>query len=115
MALAEKEKFSYQFNNSIKVFFSLYKFQRELSDEKVNTTNKKLYLINNNWFNQYKKFYLCDKIFKAIKENNLSDFDLIEQRIIFNNFFNEFYESNKNKNLLLFYDEEFPNIITNIE
>ena len=115
MALAEKEKFSYQFNNSIKVFFSLYKFQKELSDEKVNTTNKKLYLINNNWFNQYKKFYLCDKIFKAIKENNLSDFDLIEQRIIFNNFFNEFYESNKNKNLLLFYDEEFPNIIKNID
>ena len=68
-------------------------------------------MLDKNWFSEYKKFYLCDEIFKLIKENNLTDFDLTEQRLIFNKLFNEFYKLKKNENKILFYDEEFPDLI----
>ena len=104
-----KEKLSFHFNNSIKVFMSLYKFQKELLNNKV--TSKEVILINKNRFSVYKKFYLCDKVFELIKTNNLSEFDSTEQKIIFNNLFNDFYNQNSAKPSLLFHDEEFPNII----
>ena len=105
-------KYSFQFNNSIRVFISLYKFKQELSKKKSEILSKEVYLLNKNWFNTYKDFYLFDRIYDLIKSNNLTDLDLTEQQLIFNNLFKEFYNKNSEKSLLLlFYDEEFPDII----
>ena len=107
------EKLSFQFNNSIKVFISHYKFMQELFGNNNSSLSKKIVLIDKIWFTKYQKFYLFDKIYKLIKTNNLSDLDLIEQQIIFNNLFNEFSKQNLGNNLL-FYDEEFPELIESI-
>ena len=104
-------KYSFQFNNSIKVFISLYKFKQELTDEKQSASTKEVILLNKNWFIGYKDFYNFDKIFDLISLYNLTDLDFTEQNIIFNNLFNDFYKQNSQRNLLLFYDEEFPNNI----
>ena len=107
----DMSKYSFQFNNSIKVFISLYKFKQELIDDNKQISTKEVILLNKNWFTAYKKFYDFDKIYELIKSNNLTDLDLTEQKIIFNNLFNEFYSEKSKRNLLLFYDEEFPNDI----
>ena len=107
----KKLLYSYQFNNSIKVFISLYKFHQQLLNNKKEELSGEVVLIEKEWFDKFKKFYLCDKIYKLIIDNNLSDLDITEQKIIFNNLFNEFYTSNSNKNIILFYDEEFPDFI----
>ena len=104
-------KYSFQFNNSIKVFISLYNFKQELTDEKQSASTKEVILLNKKWFTEYKNFYNFDKIYDLIKSYNLTDLDLTEQNIIFNNLFNDFYKQNSQRNLLLFYDEEFPNNI----
>jgi len=104
-------KYSFQFNNSIKVFISLYKFKQELKDEKQSASTKEVILLNKKWFTEYKNFYNFDKIYDLIKSYNLTDLDLTEQNIIFNNLFKDFCFQNSQKNLLLFYDEEFPNNI----
>ena len=104
-------KYSFQFNNSIKVFISLYKFEQELKSPERKANSGKLFLLNKKWFLEYKKFYLFDKFLEIIKNNNLSDFDLTEQKIIFNNLFNDFYNQNSHKDLILFYDIEYPGAI----
>ncbi len=103
--------YSFQFNNSIKVFISLYKFRQELIDNEKSISTKEVILLNKNWFTAYKNFYDFDKILYLITSYNLTDLDLTEQNIIFNNLFNDFYKQNSQRNLLLFYDEEFPNNI----
>ena len=108
------DKYSIQFNNNIKVFISLYKFRQELMNSKTTKLLKGVILINKNWFTNYKNFYLFDKVFELITINNLTDLDKTEQQIIFINLFNEFYDKNSSKNLLLFYNREFPEIITRI-
>ena len=105
----------FQFNNSIKVFISLYKFQQQLINNKDKNFPSKIILLDKKWFKQYKDFYFCDKVFNLITEYNLTDFDFTEQKIIFNSLVNKFtkkIESLKPKDLLLFYDQEFPNIMT---
>ena len=104
-------KYSFQFNNSIKVFISLYKFKQELIDKKQTISTKEVILLNKNWFIGYKDFYNFDKIFDLISLYNLTDLDFTEQNIIFNNLFNDFYKQKSQSNLFLFYDEEFPNNI----
>ena len=104
-------KYSFQFNNSIKVFLSLYKFKQELIGEKQSKSKKEVILLNKNWFTGYKDFYNFDKIFDLINSYNLTDLDLTEQNIIFSNLFNDFYKQKSQRNLFLFYDEEFPNNI----
>ncbi len=59
-------KYSFQFNNSIRVFISLYKFKQELSKKKSEILSKEVYLLNKNWFNTYKDFYLFDRIYDLI-------------------------------------------------
>ena len=105
----------FQFNNSIKVFISLYKFQQQLINNKDKNFPSKVILLDKKWFENYKDFYFCDKVFNLITKYNLTDFDLTEQKIIFNNLINEFSKKNSSlpsKDLLLFYDQEFPNIMT---
>ena len=105
----------FQFNNSIKVFISLYKFQQQLINNKDKNFSSKVILLDKKWFENYKDFYFCDKVFNLITEYNLTDFDFTEQKIIFNSLVNKFtkkIESLKPKDLLLFYDQEFPNIMT---
>ena len=104
-------KYSFQLNNSIKVFISLYKFEKSLKSPESKANSVKLILLNKKWFLEYKKFYLFDKFLEIIKNNNLSDFDLTEQKIIFNNLFNVFYNTNFNKDLILFCGIEYPNAI----
>jgi len=104
-------KYSFQFNNSIKVFISLYKFKQELKDAKQQISTKEVILLNKNLFTAYKNFYNFDKILDFINSYNLTDLDLTEQNIIFNNLFNDFYKKKSQGNLCLFYDEEFPNNI----
>ena len=104
-------KYSFQLNNSIKVFISLYKFEKSLKSPESKANSGKFILLNKKWFLEYKKFYLFDKFLEIIKNNNLSDFDLTEQKIIFNNLFNDFYNTNSHKDLVLFYDIEYPNAI----
>ena len=107
-----KDDFSFQFIISIKVFTSLYKFKNQIINKEKESLSGQVILLDKDWFSKYKKFYLCGKIFELIKENNLTDFDLIEQKLIFNKLFNEFYQSKKNENKILFYDEEFPELIS---
>ena len=104
-------KFAFQFNNSIKVFISLYKFEQALKNPEKTTNSGKFILLDKKWFLEYKTFYLFDKFLEIIKNYNLSDFDLTEQKIIFNNLFNAFYNNNSHKDLLLFYDIEYPDAI----
>ena len=108
MSFSEKKNYySCQFNYSIKVFMSLYQFHQNIS----NSDKGEVILIDKVWFSRYKQFYLYDKIYELIKENNLFDFDLTEQKIIYNNLFKEFSETKLNKDIVLFYDEEFPDLI----
>ena len=108
MSFSEKKNYySCQFNYSIKVFMSLYHFHQNIS----NSDKGEVILIDKVWFSRYKQFYLYDKIYELIKENNLFDFDLTEQKIIYNNLFKEFSETKLNKDIVLFYDEEFPDLI----
>ena len=110
----KKIAYSYQFNNSIKVFISLYKFHQQLLSNKNEIVPKKVILLDKVWFTKYKEFYSYDIISKLIKENNLTDFDVTKQKIIYNNLVQEFYSSKSNKDIFLFYDEEFPELISQI-
>ena len=60
----------FQFNNSIKVFISLYKFQQQLIKNKDKNFSSKIILLDKKWFEQYKDFYFCDKVFNLITEYN---------------------------------------------
>ena len=108
MSFSEKKNYySCQFNYSIKVFMSLYQFHQNIS----NSDKGEVILIDKVWFSRYIQFYLYNNIYELIKENNLFDFDLTEQKIIYNNLFKEFSETKLNKDIILFYDEEFPDLI----
>ena len=107
-----KDDFSFQFIISIKVFTSLYKFKNQIINKEKESLSGQVILLDKDWFSEYKKFYLCDKIFELIKENNLTDLDFTEQKLIFNKLFNEFYQSKLNEKKILFYDEEFPELIS---
>ena len=107
-----KDDFSFQFIISIKVFASLYKFKNQIINKEKESLSGQVILLDKDWFSEYKNFYLCDKIFELIKENNLTDLDFTEQKLIFNKLFNEFYQSKLNEKKILFYDEEFPELIS---
>ena len=96
----QKNEFSIQFYNGIKVFISLYKFRQQIINKENEALSGQIILLDKTWFSEYKRYYFCEQIFKLIKENNLSDFDLTEQKIIFNNLFNEFYKKNSTNELL---------------
>ena len=87
----KKIAYSYQFNNGIKVFISLYKFHQQLLNNKNEIVPKKFILLDKVWFTKYKEFYSYNKKSKLIKENNLTDFDVTKQKIIYNNLVQEFY------------------------
>ena len=112
----EKEKGSFHLYNSIRVFISLYKFKKELSETMQNNNiiyKQKLFLINKKWFLNYKKYYLFPKIDELIKSNNFRSLEPKEEKIIFCNIFNEFFSKYKKKNLFLFYNKkgEFPKLV----
>ena len=106
----QKNEFSIQFYNGIKVFISLYKFRQQIINKENEALSGQIILLDKTWFSNYKKYYFCEQIFELIKENNLSDFDLTEQQLIFNSLFNDFYKSKSNEDKILFYDEEFPHL-----
>ena len=106
-----RNELSIQFYNGIKVFISLYKFKQQIINKEKEALSGHIILLDKTWFSKYKKYYFGEQIFKLIKENNLSDFDLTEQQLIFNSLFNDFYKSKSNEDKILFYDEEFPNLI----
>ena len=62
------EKLLFQFNNSIKVFISLYKFKQELNENNNSSLPKKIVLIDKIWFTKYQTFYLFGKIYELIKK-----------------------------------------------
>ena len=99
-------KLSYHLYTSIKVFASLDQFKNELIGN-INNNNikcQKIILIDKNWFNNYKKYYLYNELFELIRQNNLSLFDPEEQKILFNNIFNSFIKQNKTEKLIIFYN-----------
>ena len=92
--------------NSIKVLTSFYKFKKDISEK---NKNEKVILIDKKWFSKFKNFYLCDQLFRLIKENNISEFDPTINKILFNNLFNKFIVE-KNTKFEIFY-EGFPKLI----
>ena len=110
------EKLSYHLYNSINVFISLYNFQNELKKNVNNNNNnpgQKLILIDKEWLENYKNFYLYNDFINIMIENNLTFKNQYEKKYVFNNIFKIFRSKNNNQKLLLFYDknEEFPRII----
>ena len=106
------EKLSYHLYNSISVFASLFKFQKDFTT-RINSNNnddgQKLILLSKNWFTEYKRIYLYKKIKDIVEKNKLSLANTDEKKILFNNIFKSFASINKNKKLLLFYNiDEFP-------
>ena len=73
----------FQFNNSIKVFISLYKFQQQLINNKDKNFSSKVILLDKKWFKNYKDFYFCDKVFNLLTEYNY--FTIILQILILQN------------------------------
>ena len=103
-----------KFQNGINVLLSIYSFELSLlekikSYEKNNNLNNlnedKYYLISKKWINNYKKFYLYDKLIKILdkyfEKSELNDLSLELKKIIFNNMLKKYkndFEINLSKN-----------------
>ena len=67
-------KLSFHLFNSIQVFLSLHQFKLSLSQKLKNNKEfeQDIFLIDKNWFSEYKDFYLFNKLFDILIQFNLS-------------------------------------------